>query len=201
VNESSSQHECPVCRETPSESYERMLQIDLPSCQHIFGADCFERYIQRSHTCPICREMWFEHRLSPETFDHEHVTIEVTLVDQQSAHALADRLHSDRGETVRRLLGERVTELDSSEEETEVTGQAIREYTESSSGGRNSLSGNSQVEATHVEITLRAGRGSRSDAETEREGSEVGVRAREVARHSGSDNEDLAPPRQRRRHE
>jgi hypothetical protein len=196
VDDSPSQHECPICRETPSESHERMLQIDLPSCRHIFGADCFEKYIQRSHTCPMCREMWFEKRLTLETPIHQHISIEITVADQRSAQVLAHRLDSDGGEVMRRLLGERVTELDNSDEETEVPDSTAGEDTESGSDGMISLLGSSQVEARQIEVTIRAGGGSGSDTELERDDSGDGGRAREVARRSGSDDEDVAPPRQ-----
>ncbi|OAG10585.1 uncharacterized protein CC84DRAFT_1213895 [Paraphaeosphaeria sporulosa] len=110
---------CPICREKTSKSQEGMLQVDLPACKHIFGADCFERYIQRSYTCPMCREIWFEKRLTPETPSTQgrsgQVVIEVSITSDEAADSLLNALQNESGEMVRRLLGEQIAELDENE--------------------------------------------------------------------------------------
>jgi len=53
-------YKCSICLETVLESHERAVQVDVLTCHHIFGATCFERYIQYFSTCPLCRELWFD---------------------------------------------------------------------------------------------------------------------------------------------
>lgn len=197
---SSPPQDCPICRETTLESHERMLQIELPSCRHTFGADCFERYIQRSHTCPLCREMWFEKRLTPETHALRQIVIEVTVANERVANAIVDRLDSDDGEIMRTLMAERIIEPDDEEDDTETLGSATAEEVESGSEPSVAPLVNTQIEATSIEVTFGASREIEMDTETEGEVSGVSGRAFEDDRCSASDDEAVAPPRQRRRY-
>ncbi|KAF2440409.1 hypothetical protein P171DRAFT_489124 [Karstenula rhodostoma CBS 690.94] len=184
--------DCPICRESTSESHERMLQVDLPACKHIFGADCFERYIQRSHTCPMCREPWFEKRQTPDMSSPgariEQIVIEVSVASDEAANSLLERLYNDEGKITRRLLGERVTELEDEEEDTEFESSATGEESDTSS----------QLEATRIKVTFRASTASGLDTEI---GRGISRRARGDGSRSASDNEAATPPRRRRRYE
>ncbi|KAJ4357394.1 uncharacterized protein N0V89_001969 [Didymosphaeria variabile] len=221
VDTSTSRRECPICREDTSESHERMMEIDLPNCHHIFGADCFERYIQRSHTCPMCREMWFEERLTREVPSRERrVMIEIVVANQQLADATADALERDDGGIIGNLMGAGVAEVDD-EEDTETQDSANEEEA-NSSNERSTItpSVNSELEATRIEVTFGAGTETESDTdtnnETESEVSSDGGRtivhsedhlaSHDVdraghSRRSGSDDDAAAPPRQRRRYD
>lgn len=203
--------ECPICRETTSESHERMLQVDLPSCKHSFGADCFERYIQRPHTCPMCREMWFNRRLTPEIPSSQglirNIVIEVTVADDEAAEAFLESMRHNSGEIMERMLGERIVELGADERipfEASVVGHG------SDSGGESGDSSpeSDRTQATCLEITF--GESAEAGFESAEIGSESSAegystvlarRARRDGSRSASDTETVARPRRRRRHE
>ncbi|KAF1949959.1 hypothetical protein CC80DRAFT_579273 [Byssothecium circinans] len=77
-------YDCPICLQHHSESRERFIQIDLPTCRHIFGFDCLETYIQKAHTCPMCRTMWFAERMESGS-EIQHLAVVIRLDDTMSA--------------------------------------------------------------------------------------------------------------------
>lgn len=202
-------HDCPICRESASESHERMLQVNLPACKHIFGADCFERYIQRSHTCPMCRSLWFEKRLTPEMPSNPlgqigQIVIEVSVESDQSADAFLDALRNDTDYMTRRLLERRVgqiTELDDEEEDTDFQNSAAGEESDARSESSAISPVSNQLELTRIEVTFVALTEPGIDTEPEEETIVVLGRARGAGRRPASDDEAIAPPRQRRRYE
>lgn len=109
-------HDCPICCESPSESHERVIQIKLPNCHHVFGADCFERYIQRSHTCPMCRAMWFEERLAREASE---IRIEINVADQATADEVLASWEENGSTLVQRIIEGRIPELSDTDDSTE----------------------------------------------------------------------------------
>jgi hypothetical protein len=80
-------YECRICLHHHSESRERFLQVDLPHCHHIYGADCFEIHIQHSSTCPMCRAMWFEERRTGTEPEAENLLLIMTPDDIQRLHS------------------------------------------------------------------------------------------------------------------
>ncbi|KAF2641755.1 hypothetical protein P280DRAFT_541202 [Massarina eburnea CBS 473.64] len=90
-------YDCPICLDHHSESRERFIQIDLPACHHIFGADCFEIHIQHSHTCPMCRTVWFEERVGSES-SVENLAVFIGIPEnmtEESGRALGRLLSQD----------------------------------------------------------------------------------------------------------
>lgn len=173
LDSDSEDNECPICRQNTSESHERMIQIDLPTCHHIFGADCFERYVQRSHTCPLCRELWFEERLPPETSaPRRQLLVQISVANQELADALVEALDHDNSELVRNILRNHITEYDAGDQED--TDQTSTDEEESESGSEISgspLSANRQLHGSCMMIT--------SDTVTETE-NEVNTESDEV---------------------
>lgn len=57
--------DCPICREPFNEPPEETaVQIDLPTCQHIFGITCLQQHLSTPgewpNKCPICRVAWYQ---------------------------------------------------------------------------------------------------------------------------------------------
>lgn len=207
----SGEHDCPICQEPPSKSHERILQIDLPLCKHIFGADCLETYIQRSNTCPMCREVWFTKRISGGPY---HVQILVS--NNNTANLLRAGLQTYGNELLEQILDDPETYRSDSDDDT---------YSESSdSSGRPDsmvveVSNYSPLVDNHTTATVE---GLSSETTSESISGTSGVSRREMTQsleisdeelftgavdwvgdkhRSASDDEALAPPRQRRRYE
>ncbi|KAF1973106.1 hypothetical protein BU23DRAFT_568638 [Bimuria novae-zelandiae CBS 107.79] len=214
----SANYVCPICRDSPAESHEHLIQINLPNCHHVFGEDCLERYIQRSHTCPMCREMWFTKRLSPEVQEGDGgLNIRITVATEEDADSLQTALEDNGSSLVRQLLGGHITELSDSDDDTYTEGSTTEDDLDTQDRPPRNYS---PLDANEifVEVTgLNAS--SQRSSET---GSEVSrVSRQEInasleisdedtalgavdwsgnSRRSASDDEALAPPRQRRRY-
>lgn len=83
-------HLCPVCLEHAYESRERVIQVDLPTCHHIFGATCFETLIYHSYACPICRTMWFQERQRPR-----QAALSIRVLTEEEAQNLIEFMEHD----------------------------------------------------------------------------------------------------------
>lgn len=52
---------CPICYCSLVASLHRVIQVDLPSCKHLFCSECLSRHILAGYnTCPLCRAKWYD---------------------------------------------------------------------------------------------------------------------------------------------
>ncbi|KAL5424934.1 hypothetical protein PMIN04_002886 [Paraphaeosphaeria minitans] len=148
--------------------------------------------------------MWFEKRLTPETPSTQgrigQVVIAVSVADDQAAVSLLDTLQNDDGAAMRRLLSERIPEFGHDEEDTEFQPSTTGEESDTSSESSVGSSASLQLGTTRMEITFGAVTGTGIDAEAGEDVLPISRRAYGDGWTSGSD-EDIAPPRRRRRYE
>ena len=208
----SSENGCPIRLESPADSHERIVQIDLPLCNHVFGADCFEKYIQRSHTCPMCREMWFAKRITAEFPFY----VRISVTDNTTAGLLRAALETHGTGLLEQILAERGLLMSDIEEDTHSEGSSFgeEEYRMAEGVSNYSLLADTDVVTTVESVA--------SEVMAEPMGDVSGIRRQDVlvsmeisdeevragtfnwvgdTHRSASDDEALAPPRQRRRYE
>lgn len=180
---SSSQFDCPICRENCADSHERLVQIDLPTCHHIFGADCFDKHIESTNTCPMCREQWFAKRKQAEPSFH----ITVTVRDEAMAEALEEQLSGENAsQLLRQILQETIELAGGSGDDTDVQDLISQETADAGGAEVSDISPPVDPEVEDAD------EGYSSGASTDDASNTPGVVRRDIAQSIEISDEDVA---------
>ncbi|KAF2681219.1 hypothetical protein K458DRAFT_392011 [Lentithecium fluviatile CBS 122367] len=127
---------CPICLTHAYSSRERIIAINLPTCRHVFGADCFEVYIQWGNTCPLCRTMWFEERVAAAGRRGGGGSVSITILARgEEVGGVWEGIVGDGAVLGEWLDDEMETESETEmETETETEGEGSAWVTEGESG-------------------------------------------------------------------
>ncbi|KAF2440410.1 hypothetical protein P171DRAFT_447377 [Karstenula rhodostoma CBS 690.94] len=85
--------QCLICLHTASTNESLLVQVDLPTCEHIICVECLVQHARPHYeTCPICEtESWtFDHGLSIDTASDELSELRVTPWSSRTGSFLLD---------------------------------------------------------------------------------------------------------------